>query len=237
MHGRDVTFGSDWPDHEPCPKTSELVFNVRAPVSFWVTWRPLFTVHSVAGRAMRLPWMTSHCWIGAVRLGWTALLGLLVVTAILPLNGLALVLWVVTIVRPLARSLSNTELTLNVSAMAGIVVAAMYCPGKVTERVLDRQVVLPKTVMSLGELRDWTESPESRAHLPIRTWFIVHDSEVARVVHWPRLVLSLRDFVSTIEVQTRIRHQFHGCGNGWTVLWGNDCSFGLALRDPARAFP
>ena len=38
--------------------------------------------------AMRLPWMTSRCWIGAVRLTWTALLDLLVVIAILPLNGL-----------------------------------------------------------------------------------------------------------------------------------------------------
>jgi hypothetical protein len=181
--------------------------------------------------------MTSRCWIGAVRLGWTALLGLLVVIAILPLNGLALALWVLTIVRPLARSLSNADLTLHVSAMVGIVVAAVYCPVKVTERVLDRQVVLPKTVMSLGELREWTESSDSRPHLPIRTWLMVHESEVARVVHWPRLVLSLREFVSTIEVQTRIRHRFHGCGNGWTVLWGNDCSFGLELRDFARAFP
>jgi hypothetical protein len=186
---------------------------------------------------MRLPRSTSRCWIGAVRLGWTALLGLLVVISILPLNGLALVIWIVTVVRPLRRSLSNTELALHVSAMAGIVVAAVYCPVKITERVLDRQVVLPKPVMSLAELRDWTKSPESRPHLPIQTSLIVHESEVARVVHWPRLVLSLREFVSTIEVQTRIRHRFHGCGNGWTVLWGNDCSFGLGLRDPTRAFP
>jgi hypothetical protein len=84
---------------------------------------------------------------------------------------------------------------------------------------------------------EWPESPESRPHLPIRTWLIVHESEVARVVHWLRLVLSLRDFVSTIEAQTRIRHKFHGCGNGWTILWGNDCSFGLGLRDPTGAFP
>ena len=91
--------------------------------------------------------------------------------------------------------------------------------------------------MSLAELREWTSGPGWTEHLPIRMWLDVHYAEVARVVRWPRLVLSLREFVSAIEARTRIRHRFHGCGNGWTVLWGNDCSFGLALRDPTRPLP
>ena len=185
---------------------------------------------------MRLPRLTSPWWMGTLCLVWTTLLGLVMVVSILPFNGLALVLWVVTVVSPLRRRSSSTELALHISAMVAFVAGAVCSPVKIEERVLDRQVVLPKSAMSLAELRDWTENAESRPGLPVRTWLDVENSEAARVVHWPRTALSLREFVSAIEGQTSLRHQFHGCGNGWTILWGNDCSFGLALRNPRLPF-
>ena len=99
---------------------------------------------------MRLPGMTTRYWICAARLAWTTMFGLLVVISILPLNALALVLWVVTVARPLRRWSSNAELALHSSAMVGIVAAAIYFPVKITDKVLDRQVVLPQNGHVLG---------------------------------------------------------------------------------------
>jgi hypothetical protein len=47
-------------------------------------------------------------------------------------------------------------------------------------------------------------------------------------------VMSLREFAATIESQTSLRHRFGSCGNGYTILGGEDCSFGMSLRDPAK---
>jgi hypothetical protein len=41
--------------------------------------------------------------------------------------------------------------------------------------------------------------------------------------------MTLRDFLAAIEGQTRLRHQFGGCGNATTILFGGNCCSGVFL--------
>ncbi|MGH7138598.1 MAG: hypothetical protein ACREHD_22865, partial [Pirellulales bacterium] len=61
-----------------------------------------------------------------------------------------------------------------------------------------------------------------------------HDDEKTQVIVFPDTNLTLRQFVGAIESQSTLRHRFGHCGNGSTILWGGDCSFGLHLRPRER---
>jgi hypothetical protein len=51
-----------------------------------------------------------------------------------------------------------------------------------------------------------------------------------RVVRFPSKEPTIGEFIAAVESQTALRHRFHHCGNGYTILWGGDCSFGLFFR-------
>jgi hypothetical protein len=63
------------------------------------------------------------------------------------------------------------------------------------------------------------------------------DSDRDAFVRWPSSRPTLREFIEAIESQTLLRHEFGHCGNGWTLLRGGDCSFGLVIQDPALLGP
>lgn len=110
-----------------------------------------------------------------------------------------------------------------------VVVAAVFAPLKSTERVLDRRLVLPKTVLTIAEM-DHATNFENTRWLP-RTIDVASTAENAdQEIRFRATEISLREFVDTIESQSTLRHRFRHCGNGSSILFGGDCSFGMRLR-------
>lgn len=167
-------------------------------------------------------------------------LGTVVVVSPLPIREAAAIVWLVILFvfirdyfRDGRRKLALAALLLQAFVMAGVVTAATLAPGKTADRILDGPVTLPQREMTLAELDQYTEEHRYRHYVfPITVWLTFVEADASNTVRFPEEQITLREFVSAIEGQTALRHSFRGCGNGYTVLWGNDCSFGLSLRDP-----
>lgn len=136
------------------------------------------------------------------------------------------------------RSVVNAKTTPQAALLVAALLAAYLWPGKYTEQVLDRPVSLNSQSYTLAELYEATARPlRTEIELPIRTAWGFAEEDADQLVAFGVRRMSLREFVETIESQTSIRHRFLHCGNGWTLLRGGDCSFGLLMRDPALFRP
>lgn len=113
--------------------------------------------------------------------------------------------------------------------------AAIHKPSKTTERVLSQRMTLQSKQMSLAEL-DF-HCTFNREQFPIRISLSFADKKKNTMVRWDDRELTLRDFLGTLQAQTGLTHEFGHCGNGWTLLNGGDCSFGLMVFDPDVAGP
>jgi hypothetical protein len=168
------------------------------------------------------------------------LLGAILVASVLPIREVVAVAWMVILfvcvrdyIREGQRRLAVLALFLQLAVMSGVVTAATLAPNKITDRILDKAVTLPEREMTLADLDRYIEEHQYRHDaFPIMVWLTFVESDGARTVEFPGTEITLRQFVNAIENQTPLRRRFSGCGNGYTVLWGNDCSFGLCLRDP-----
>lgn len=170
-----------------------------------------------------------------------AMFGSMVVAAPLPLNLAAFVAWAF-VVRAWATRWSRSDrhprgsgvFVIQSAGMTAIVLVAAFAPVKVVDRQKSRRITLPKQVMTLAELAEPVEHGWHRFyHYDVS----VPEGLAARTVHFPARELTVGEFVSTIEAQTPLRHRFGHCGNGSTILWGGDCSFGLHFRVPAGFSP
>jgi hypothetical protein len=163
---------------------------------------------------------------------------LAVVALVLPLNMAALIAWLAWLsyrarhsARSDRRNLAWATVATQVVLMAAVVVAATLAPMKTTERFLDRPLLLPQQAITLAELAgdpdglppDW---------MPRSIYISVPDDERLTLIRFDGSSLTTRQFVDSIERQSTLRHRFAHCGNGTTILWGGDCSFGLYLRRP-----
>jgi hypothetical protein len=110
---------------------------------------------------------------------------------------------------------------------------ATAAPVKTKDRLLVRHVTLPKAEMSLGELKALADEELRSLHFPVRVRLSFAPVESGRVVRWGGREMTLREFLAAIESQTRLGHQFGGCGNGSNILFGGNCCFGVFLCDPA----
>jgi hypothetical protein len=163
-------------------------------------------------------------------------LGAVVVAAPLPINFAALILWAVLVgrwVKARARARGGqvwaVELGMQLATMAALILAAAAAPGKVVDRVKARRVALPRLAMTVAELR---EPLDHGLTIPRFYSISAPDDLAGEVVRFPRADPTIREFIAAIESQTPLRHRFHHCGNGWTILWGGDCSFGVFFRVP-----
>jgi len=155
----------------------------------------------------------------------------------IPFSVIALVFWgVVTIeflrYRWRKNGLGNAALGVAASSMTfGTILlgAAMYLPSKTVEKQLARAVKLKSTEMSLAELEHYLRY--DRKHVPIHVWLTFAEDDKDALVRFPSPQITLREFIECIESQTVLRHRFMHCGNGWTLLHGGDCCFGLGIRD------
>jgi hypothetical protein len=127
------------------------------------------------------------------------------------------------------RRAGAAKLVALLGLMSAIALAAASAPCKVVDRVKARRLTLPRQEMTLGEMR---EAQDEGLIRPIRFQMSVPDAMAAKVVRFPSCEMDVAAFGASIEEQTPLRLRFRHCGNGWTILWGGDCSFGMRFTVP-----
>ncbi|MEM9186660.1 MAG: hypothetical protein AAGB00_09220 [Planctomycetota bacterium] len=171
----------------------------------------------------------------ARRLTVTLLLGGLAAWCVTLLNLLCLVGWGAFLWANHAEGgyRQTKRLAVQATLMAVVLAAACLWPGKTCDRLLDQPVRLGAAAYTLAELCDATTlPPRTKVELPVTVTWTFAPEDAEKSVAFAGAELSLRHFVAAIESQTSLRHRFVHCGNGWTLLRGGDCCFGLSLRDP-----
>lgn len=171
-----------------------------------------------------------------LHLATLALFGCSVIATIPPFNIVALIAWAF-VVRAWASQQPGSEhprrpkvvWIIQVAGMSAIVLVAAYAPNKVVDQQMSRRITLPKQVMTLAELANPVEHGWERFYY---CSFNVPEGLADHAVRFPSRALRVGEFISAVEAQTPLQHRFHHCGNGYTVLWGGDCSFGLHFRAP-----
>lgn len=187
------------------------------------------------------PWDEDPGWLGVAL--WHVVLPLLLAgvmsVSIPPFNFAAFALWIVFLARTVRGQLRRNRsrlavasVTLQLAGVAAIVTAAHMAPVKTTDRFLDRTITIPKSRMTLAELEGEPDGPRPDWR-PFAVSVVVPASERNHVIAFAGTTLTLHEFVDAVESQSTLRHRFAHCGNGWTVLWGGDCSFGLCLCRPS----
>lgn len=118
----------------------------------------------------------------------------------------------------------------NIACFA-ILTIAYFAPVKTTDEYLTQTISLPKKEITLAELAGLEEPPHMLLNLRGVSVSVPAD-ETEVVIEFPATELTMGQFVDAVERQSTLRHRFGHCGNGSTILWGGDCSFGLYLRRP-----
>ncbi len=178
-----------------------------------------------------VPWRAATLHVLAI-----AFFGAIVVATPAPLSLIALVAWAMVVLR-WAKRPSQSERHARVTAVAAIQVTGMIAtvlgaglaPVKIVDQQKARRITLPKQLMTLDELAEPVQHGWNRFY---HYWVSVPDGLADRVVRFPARELTVREFTSAIEAQTPLRHKFHHCSNGATILWGADCAMGLHFRVP-----
>lgn len=111
-----------------------------------------------------------------------------------------------------------------------IVVAAILAPVKTVDRVLDRPLSLPKTVVTLSEM-DLHTNYVTAQWIPRYIHVETTSKNAGTAITFRSTEITLREFIQTIEKQSALRHRFAHCGNGSSILYGGDCSFGVFIAE------
>ncbi len=105
--------------------------------------------------------------------------------------------------------------------------AAAYGPTKIKQQHLSHELTFPTQEMELAELAYLTSRLNPDRQFLIQFSFPAADSQ--QVVHLPHETLTVRRLLEAIERDTGLEGRFHSCGNGYSVLFGEDCCFGLIV--------
>lgn len=150
--------------------------------------------------------------------------------SITPINLVVLAFWVAVVVA--LRRQKVGSLFWQCFVMIAVLTIAAMAPLKTTDRILNRPIALGDTEMTLQQIDDYVRARDKQDR-PLRFVSLTFaEDDKDRTIAFPSTRLTLREFVSTLEAQSPLRHRFVHCGNGWTLLYGGDCSFGLSIRDP-----
>ncbi|WP_165251139.1 hypothetical protein [Paludisphaera soli] len=124
------------------------------------------------------------------------------------------------------------------AVLTAVVLGAHYAPVKTIERRKAVRIALPKTSMTVAELRDpgghglHRPSPVDDGYFHYFFGDCPEDLD-GRVVRFPASELTVGRFIREIEDQTPLRHWFHSCGNaGWSILTGRNAAMGLSFSVP-----
>jgi hypothetical protein len=97
-----------------------------------------------------------------------------------------------------------------------VIVIAGLLPVKDRDRRLNGTISVPRTEMTLVELKDWIPSTQ----LPMQVYLGLEPVDETLRVRFPQNSMAMAQFIQTIEDQTPLRRHFSGCGNSTTLLWG-----------------
>lgn len=131
------------------------------------------------------------------------------------------------------KNLSPLPLPRNLIAFGlfGIIVLAAhwYQPTKWERQLMERQVTVPAKDITLADLSfylsRWNENR------PILASFTFAETDKDKIIHLPSNSPTVRQTVEAIQRDSGIEGRFLHCGNGYSVLFGPDCSFGLNFSD------
>lgn len=115
------------------------------------------------------------------------------------------------------------------------VAMAVAAPGKTIDLVLARPVKLAKEQMTLAELQEYYDQ-ERWSAFSARFSFNVPAEIESQTVIFPSTEMTLREFLQSLESQTPLRYRMSHCGNGYSILRGGDCCFGVFVHDPANPY-
>lgn len=107
--------------------------------------------------------------------------------------------------------------------------AAAYQPTKAGRQRLAQPLTLPAAKMTLAELA-YLASYE-RDVFPILAHFSFRDADQRVAVDFRKRTMTLGEFFDAMDEQTELQYRINYCANGYTVLWGNSCCFGVFFSD------
>ena len=173
----------------------------------------------------------------------SAACGTIAAVSFFPFSLIALIVFVIASFRATrvrvrsGRARFGTEnLLVSILLFGGLVGSAWaYRPTKIEGQLLRREMKLPATQMTLAELS--YAAAYDRQVFPITISFCFADADKQTLITWPSLDVTLGEFLDAIESQSVLRRRFMHCGNGYTILQGGDCTFGLYVRDPELRVP
>lgn len=113
----------------------------------------------------------------------------------------------------------------HAATMACIITAAAFAPVKRIDAVLKRSVELDRQRMTLAHLANYCL--ENRQMLPLRIYVPSSGRRENSEITFSSTTMPLQQFIAEVEQQTGCHHHFSGCGNAYTVLYGNAYNFGL----------
>ena len=131
---------------------------------------------------------------------------------------------------------ATANFLISILLFGGLVGSAWaYRPTKIEDQLLRREIKLPATQMTLAEL--CYIAAYDRQVFPISISFCFADADKETLIRWQSQDVTLGKFLDAIESQSVLRRRFMNCGNGYTILHGGDCTFGLYVRDPELTVP
>ena len=169
---------------------------------------------------------------------FTALCGLGIVTGEPPLNLLLFIIWSVVVLIRVRRSRASSSREaafatgVTHACLMGIIVAIAYlAPVKRIDAVLQRPVQLPSHTMTIAELSEYCRY--NRKSLPLAISINEGGTTFEREITFSDNPMPLQQFIGEYEQQTGSSHRFAGCGNAYSILYGEAYNFGLHFRPPA----
>ncbi|MEW4561128.1 hypothetical protein AB1K70_01295 [Bremerella sp. JC770] len=106
--------------------------------------------------------------------------------------------------------------------------AASYEPTKTKLQHLSREITFPTQDVELAELAFLTSRLNESRQFTIR--FSFPDADRHKTVRLPETTVTVKQLLDAIERDTGMTGRFHSCGNGYSVLQGEDCGFGLYVN-------
>lgn len=168
----------------------------------------------------------------------TAVSGVGVVTWETPQNLLLFAIWsavALICTRRLRTSISGKAALVNgvthASVMAIIITIAIVAPVKRIDAVLRKRVQLQSDTMTVAELSEFCRL--NRKSLPLSIHIPGGGAAAERQVRFSGTQMPLEEFIAELEQQTGCSHQFCGCGNAYSILYGSAYDFGLSFTPPA----
>ena len=114
--------------------------------------------------------------------------------------------------------------------MSIIITIAILAPVKRIDAVVQKPVQLQSENMTVAELSEYCQF--NRPSLPLTIYIPAGVAVAKREIRFSGTQMPLHQFITEVEQQTGCSHRFAGCGNAYSVLYGEAYNFGLNFSPP-----